>query len=103
MSASAADIAEVRRLVDEPPAHDAADFSPLESAPAVIGFTIACARAEGEDEVELVELVVRAADLSPDAVRGAERILRPLGYVQVCDMLRKIAGRRKHSLVPLTA
>jgi hypothetical protein len=101
MSASAADIAEVRRLVEEPPAHDEADLSALESVPAVIGFTIACARAEGEDECDVVETLVRAADLSPDAVRGAERVLRPLGYVQVCDMLRKIAGRRKHGMAPV--
>jgi hypothetical protein len=30
-----------------------------------------------------------------------QRTLRSLGYNAVSDMLRKIAGRRKHSLAPL--
>jgi hypothetical protein len=83
------------------PDHDAIDLSALQSIEEVIGYVIAAARAEGENEVDLVELLVRATDLTPDDVRRAERVLRPLGYVSVADMLRKIAGRRKQGLAPL--
>jgi hypothetical protein len=83
------------------PDHDAIDMSALQSTEEIIGFVIASARAEGLDEVDLVEVLVRAIDLSPDAVRRAERVLRPLGYIQVADRLRQIAGRRKHGLAPL--
>ena len=83
------------------PDHDAIDMSALQSTEEIIGFVIASARAEGLDEVDLVEVLVRAIDLSPTDVRRAERVLRPLGYVAVADMLRNIAGRRKNSLAPL--
>jgi hypothetical protein len=80
------------------PDHDAIDLSALQSIEEVIGYVIAAARAEGEDEVDVVELLVRATDLTPDDVRQVARLLRSLGYVAVADMLRKIAGRRRHSL-----
>jgi hypothetical protein len=83
------------------PDHDAIDLSALQSIEEVIGYVIAAARAEGLDEVDLVEVLVRAIDLSPTDVRRVERVLRPLGYIQVADRLRQIAGRRKRDLVPL--
>jgi hypothetical protein len=97
----AADIAEVQRMAALAPEYDVDDLSALQSIPEVLGYIVACARAEDRDEAADVELVVRSVDMSPDAVRVAELILRPLGYVAVCDMLRKIAGRRKHELAPL--
>jgi hypothetical protein len=101
MPISAADVAEARRLGEMVPDHDAIDMTALQSIEEVIGYVIAAARAEGDDEVDLVELLVRAADLTPDEVRRVERVLRPLGYVAVADMLRQIAGRRKRDLAPL--
>jgi hypothetical protein len=65
---------------------------------AMIAYTVACARNHGDDEAELL---VRVAEMSPVDVRQAELVLRPLGYLRVADMLRKIAGRRKNSLAPL--
>jgi hypothetical protein len=98
MPVDAADIVELQRMAPE---YDTDDLSALQSIPEVLGYIVACARAEDRDEAADVELVVRSVDMSPDTVRVAELILRPLGYVAVCDMLRKIAGRRKHSLAPL--
>jgi hypothetical protein len=102
MPVSAADIAEVRRMAAMLPDHNATDLSALETTEEVIGFVAAAARAEGEDEADLCEILVRVAELPPAAVRRAERVLRPLGYTAVANRLRKIAGRRKHTLAPLS-
>ncbi len=68
---------------------------------AMIAYTVACARNHGDDEVDAAELLVRVAEMSPVDVRQAELVLRPLGYLRVADMLRRIAGRRKRGLAPL--
>jgi predicted hydrolase (HD superfamily) len=101
MSVSAADIAEVRRLGEIPPDHEAIDMTALQSIEEVIGYVIAAARVEGDNETDQVELVVRAVDLTADTVRDVERTLRRLGYRDVCTRLRQIAGRRKRDLAPL--
>jgi hypothetical protein len=103
MALSSADVVEARRrLADPPPDHHPVDMSALQSVEEVIAFSIACLRAEGENEVELIELLVRAIDLDPKEVRRIEYVLRPLGYTSVSDMLRQIAGRRKNTLAPLS-
>jgi hypothetical protein len=101
MPVSAADIAEVRRMAARAADYDASDLVELQTTEEVLGYLIATARAEGDDEADLCEIVVRAVELSPAAVRRAEGILRPLGYRQVSDRLRQIAGRRRRALAPL--
>lgn len=83
-----ADVAEVRKAVAALPQGEPDELGELQSVPEVLAYTIALARAEGRDEVEAVELVVRAADLSRNERRHAQGILRKLGYVGVSDMLR---------------
>jgi hypothetical protein len=39
--------------------------------------------------------------VTPDEARSAADELRRLGFVEVADRLKLIAGRRKHSLAPL--
>ncbi|WMT71141.1 hypothetical protein [Bradyrhizobium sp. Ash2021] len=95
----AADLERLKALEGTVPDTDA--LLPLTSIPEIIAYVVTSCRADGADEGDIAELLVRAADLSPDAVRRAERVLRPLGYAQVSDRLRKIAGRRQHSLAPL--
>src|SRR4051794_34413525 len=74
---------------------------PLLTVEAVYAFEIARARAGGEDECDAVELIARAANESPAAVRHSARLLRKLGYIKVADRLVEIAGRRKNELLPL--
>jgi hypothetical protein len=101
MPITAAEIAEARRLAALPTNGDDVGLAELQSVEEVVISAINYVRAAGEDEVELIEVLVRAIDLSPDDVRRVEQILRPLGYTALSDMLRNIAGSRKHSLVPL--
>jgi hypothetical protein len=96
---SATDLADARAL--EPTLPETDEMLPLTTIPEVIGFVATAARADGGNEVDAVELTVRLADLSPDAVRDIECTLRRLGYRDVCARLRQIAGRRKHDLAPL--
>jgi hypothetical protein len=83
-----ADVAEVRKIMAALPQGEADELGELQTIPEVLAYTIALARAEGRDELEAVELVVRAADLSRDERRHAQGILRRLGYRAVADMLR---------------
>jgi hypothetical protein len=69
----------------------------------VLAYAATAARSLGGGEADLVELIIRSNQVHPDEVRRVERTLRRLGYVKVCDRLREIAGRRKHSLRPLAA
>jgi hypothetical protein len=94
----AAELDALRSLADVEPSDD---LQPLTTPEAVIGYFVAYARAEGLDEADLAELLVRGAGMSPAAVRASERTLRRLGYGLVSDRLREIAGRRKHDLRPL--
>jgi hypothetical protein len=99
MTISAADLAQARDLAVSVP--DAGDMSVCETVEEVFALLIANARHDGDSEADTVELLIRLAEMTPDAVRRSERILRPLGYVAVADMMRRITGKRKHSLVPL--
>jgi hypothetical protein len=101
MSVDAADIAELRRMKAAEPALDLGDFIMLESIEEIVGYLVACSREIGSDESDMVETLVRLLELPPDEVRDLERILRPLGYRDVCGRLRQITGRRRGSLVPL--
>jgi hypothetical protein len=99
---SAADLEAVRKL--DATVRDEAldDLSALPSVAAVLAYLATQARAEGEDEADWVEMVVRLAEMPPGAVRAAEAVLRAMGYRMVADRLREIAGRRKHALAPLS-
>jgi len=99
MTVSVADLAQARDLAASVP--DAGDMSVCETIEEVIALTIANARQDGDSEVDTVELLIRLAEMTPTAVRRSERILRRLGYTKVASMMQRIAGRRKHSLVPL--
>jgi hypothetical protein len=101
MSVNAKQIEELRLMDAATPDLGANDLAALSSIPEVIAFIVAVARAGGNDECDMAETLVRFSDLGPDTVRGAERVLRPLGYGRVADRLRQIAGRRRKSLVPL--
>jgi hypothetical protein len=100
MPVDAADVAELQKLVATLPETDS--LMPLTTVAEVIGYTIACARHEGEAELQWVEMLIRGAGMSPHDVLAAERILRGLGYRDVCTMMRRLAGRRKHSLTPIS-
>jgi hypothetical protein len=67
---------------------DSGEFGELETVVEVLGYLIACARAEGADELAWVAAAVLAADLSRAERRSAATTLRKLGYVQVADKLR---------------
>jgi hypothetical protein len=104
MPVDAAEIAELRRMkaaMSPEEFYDLGECSVLQSTEEVIGYMIAEARLSGWDESDQVETLVRLLELPPDEVRGIERVLRPLGYRDVCARLRQIAGRRKNSLMPL--
>jgi hypothetical protein len=101
MAVSAADIEQARTAAATLRDHDRQDLSALETTEAVLGFMIACARSQGANEVDWVEIIIRAAGMSPDQVRSYERTLRRLGYLAVADMMRQIAGRRKRDLRPI--
>jgi hypothetical protein len=100
MAISVADIETARALGATLPPSDT--MQPLTTIASVFAFLATAARAEGRSEADDVELVARLADCTADELRGAERTLRKLGYRDVCYMLRRIAGRRKHSLAPLS-
>ena len=77
------------------------ELLPLTTIPEIIAYVVTSCRADGTDEGDIAELLVRASGMLPVAVRRAEKVLRPLGYRAVADRLSEIAGRRKHSLAPL--
>jgi hypothetical protein len=101
MPVSAAQIEQLSLMVAAAPNLDDTDLSALQTIPEVIGYVIACARHDGDDEVDAAELLIRFADLRPDDVRAAARVLGGLGYIAVAEMMRRIAGRRRYSLAPL--
>lgn len=67
----------------------------LTSQPLVLGFVIASARAEGHDECDQVEILVRAARFEKRYLRECEVVLRRLGYTAVADRLRQLARLRR--------
>ena len=86
-----ADVAKLRRMYSENgSAGD--DLRALQSHTEVIAYLIAVARQSGKDEADAIELLVRASDMAREDTRKAERLLRKLGYVVVCDRLRELAN-----------
>lgn len=101
MPVSAADIAELRRMKAAEPSQSLGEFAVMKSTEEVVGYLIACSREIGSNEADMVETLVRLLELPPSEVRDLEKVLRPLGYRDVCHRLRQIAGRRRYTLVPL--
>jgi hypothetical protein len=99
MAVSLADMAEIARLDAVVPQSD--DLAPLTDLPQILAFIATAARQAGDDEADAAEMVIRAADVPPDAVRRSAAILAAMGYSLVAERLREIAGRRKHKLKPL--
>jgi hypothetical protein len=103
MAVDAAMLEEARMAVAALPANTAGpDLSPLQSLPELLGYVATSARAgEGLGEADMVEVLVRLANLPPADVRAAAITLERLGYRDVSDRLRQITGRRTRSLKPL--
>jgi hypothetical protein len=95
MAVEQAEIDELQRLAAN--MRDDDSLLPLVTIPEVLGFVIATARAEGRDECDDVERVVRGAALDRKTVNKAGRVLRALGYLAVADMLRSVKLPRRKS------
>ena len=95
MAVDAADVAELRRMLAENgEANRGDDLRALQTYAEVLGYVVACARQVDDDEVDAVELVVRATDIPREDIQAAERVLRPLGYTKVADKLRETARKK---------
>jgi hypothetical protein len=101
MPVEQAEIAELQRLAAN--MRDDDSLLPLVTIPEVLGFVIATARAEGRDECDDIERVVRGAELGREKVRRAGRILRALGYRAVDDRLRAMKFPRRKRTRPRQA
>jgi hypothetical protein len=73
----------------------------LDTTAAVIAYHAATARADGEDEADACELIIRAAGMPPTEVRADAKLLHALGFVAVAQRMKEIAGRRAKTLKPL--
>jgi hypothetical protein len=101
MTVSQAQLDELKTMEAGAREYGGSDLSGLGSIPEVIAWVISDCRAAGDDEVSSAELLIRHSNMSPDEVRSAERVLRRLGFIAVAEMMRQIAGKRRHGLRPL--
>jgi tRNA A58 N-methylase Trm61 len=96
-------IAEVRAMLTaDEGSYVPSTLAAFQSIPEIAAYVVEMSRAEGFDEADMVEAMVRAGDYTPADVRKIERVLRPLGYVVACDRLRKVAGKRRDKLSKLS-
>jgi hypothetical protein len=94
MAVDEADVVKLKQTLAE--AYDAdlgEHLRALQTLPELIGYAVACARQDGDDEADMAELLVRVADVSREDLRDAISVLRPLGYAAVCARLREVARR----------
>jgi hypothetical protein len=89
---SDAEISELRRSVNEDRS-PSTGLAALKTRAELIGFLVAEARKRGQDEVELVDTVVRLAQPHREGIREDAKLLGKLGYEQVSEHLRKLARR----------
>lgn len=62
------------------------------SLPEVLALVIAAARAEGIDEVERIEVFIRALPgVTREELGSWDAVLRPLGYARISGLLRRLA------------
>jgi hypothetical protein len=81
---------------------DCGEFAELETREEVIAYLIAVSRAEGWDEVNVVETAARAAGMSRGEMRRVRDVLRRLGYTAVSTMLTELARKAKRTPVTQT-
>lgn len=94
MAVDRAFINEVRALAALPgdsPEH----LRVFETIPELIGYIIETARADGLSEADQVEVFCRAAELTRGDLLDAHRVLRPLGYVAVCKVLKRLSRLKR--------
>jgi hypothetical protein len=84
-------------LIDIADVADCGEFAELQTREEVLGYLIACARAEGLDEVEMVKVAVIAAGMSRAELRRVRDVLRRLGYAAVATMLTELAGKKRRA------
>jgi hypothetical protein len=86
-----------------PPPPDVSDLSALDSAEQLVAFMYRefCSEGDVESALDWVEMLIRSADFDAPRVRKIEKTLRPLGFVQLANWLKQIAGKRRRSLRPL--
>jgi hypothetical protein len=101
MAVDPRDLLELQRMAAASSPESDGSLSALETIPAVYGWLIACARQDGDDEGDAVELFCRFDGATPDEARSIAATLQALGYTVAASRLREIAGRRKHDLRPL--
>jgi hypothetical protein len=100
MAVNPRDLEELRRMESASRNSDSG-LEALTTIPAVYGYLITCARNDGDDEADVVELLARHSGATASEVRGIAATLRRLGYRSAADRLTEIAGRRRFGLRPL--
>jgi hypothetical protein len=101
MTISAADLEELKRTEAVMPEHGGIDLSGLHTATELYAWLITTARADGEDEGDVVELFARHSGATAPELRSIAKTLNRLGYAVASDKLSQLAGKRRHSLRPL--
>jgi hypothetical protein len=100
MAVDPRDLEELRRMETASPDSESG-LEALATVPAVYGYLIACARHDGDDEADMVELLARHSGATASEVRDIAATLRRLSYGVAADRLREIAGKRTRDLRPL--
>jgi hypothetical protein len=85
----------VRKHADDWRGDPSDSFNQAKTIPEVLALLIAFARAEGRDEVEETEVLLRLVDLSRAELLDIETTMAPLGYGAVAGVLRRLARTAK--------
>jgi hypothetical protein len=96
-----ADLLELQQMAATMPPESDGSLAALETIPAIYAFLATCARQDGDDEGDAVELFCRFDGATAPAARSIAAVLKALGYRAAADRLFMIAGKRKHDLRPL--
>ena len=88
-------LAQYRAYVKQMGPVETGKFAIFDTIPEILGYLVACSRADGYSEEEAADHVELAACvLNRDELLDAEAVLRPLGYSVVSDRLRQMARQR---------
>jgi hypothetical protein len=89
-----AEIADLRRELERMEGRSGDDMKAIQDQATLFAYVIACARQEGHDEVEVIDMFVRVIRPYREEIRDEViKVLRPLGYDAVCDHLRTLLRR----------
>ena len=89
-------LAQYRAYVKQMGPVETGKFAIFDTIPEILGYLVACSRADGYSEEEAADHVELAACvLNRDELLDAEAVLRPLGYTVVADRLRQMARQRR--------